>query len=218
MTIEEIFKKAEGGSLTWEQFQELSKEAKFVDLTDGNYYSKAKHEDELAAKDKQINSLNATIKTRDTDLTELQAKLAEAGEDSSKLQELTSNLSALQTKYDGDMKSYKEQLKKQSYEFAVKEFANNQKFTSQSAKKAFVQSMIAKDLKMEKDTILGADDFLKVYQESDPDAFVVEQPPVPPAPEQPLPSFGQPTPPTPTPGDDNAFINAFHFGGVREHK
>lgn len=214
MTLKEIFDKAENGTLTYEQFQELSKDAKFVDLTEGNYYSKAKHEDELAAKDKQIGTLNATIKSRDTDLADLQAKLAEAGQDASKLEEVTSNLTALQTKYDGDMKSYKEQLKKQSYEFAVKEFANNQKFTSRSAKDAFVQSMIAKDLKMEKDTILGADDFLNVYKESDPDAFVVEQPPTP-APAQPLPSFGQPTPPTPQLSEQDEFSKLFTFEGVR---
>lgn len=214
MVLKEIFEKAENGVLTWEQFQELSKEAKFVDLNEGNYYSKSKHEDELAAKDKQINSLNATIKTRDTDLSDLQKKLEAAGEDSTKIQELTTNLTALQTKYDGDMKAYKDQLKKQSYEFAVKEYANQQKFTSQGAKRDFIQSMIAKDLKMEKDTILGADDFLNVYKEADPNAFVVEQPATP---QPPLPSFGQPTPPTPQ-GSDNAFIEAFHFGGVREHK
>lgn len=217
MVLKEIFEKAENGVLTWEQFQELSKEAKFVDLNEGNYYSKSKHEDELAAKDKQINSLNATIKTRDTDLSDLQKKLEEAGADSGKLQELTNSLTELQTKYDGDMKSYKDQLKKQSYEFAVKEFANQQKFTSQGAKRDFIQSMIAKELKMEKDTILGADDFLNVYKEADPNAFVVEQPPTPPQPDKPLPSFGQPTPPTPQ-GSDNAFIEAFHFGGVREHQ
>ena len=214
MTLKEIFDKAENGTLTYEQFQELSKDAKFVDLTEGNYYSKAKHEDELAAKDKQIGTLNATIKSRDTDLADLQAKLAEAGQDASKLEEVTSNLTALQTKYDGDMKSYKEQLKKQSYEFAVKDFANSKKFTSRSAKDAFVQSMIAKDLKMEKDTILGADDFLNVYKESDPDAFVVEQPPTP-APAQPLPSFGQPTPPTPQLSEQDEFSKLFTFEGVR---
>lgn len=215
MNLKDVFAKAEGGTLTYEQLQQLAPEAKFIDLSEGGYYSKAKHEDELAAKDKQIETLNATIKTRDTDLSALKTKLEEAGTDADKLTALTTEFDGLKTKYDNDIKSYKDQLKKQSYEFAVREFANNQKFTSQSAKKAFVQSMIAKDLKMEKDTILGADDFLNVYKESDPDAFVVEQPPTPPAPAQPLPSFGQPTPPTPQSSEQDEFAKLFSFDGVR---
>lgn len=216
MNLKEVFDKAENGVLTYEQLKQLAPDSKFVDLSEGGYYSKAKHEDELAAKDKQINSLNATLKTRDSDLSELKTKLEEAGTDAEKLTALTGEFDGLKSKYDADIKAYKDQLRKQGYEFAVKEFANTQKFSSKAAKEYFVQSMIAKDLKMEKDTILGADDFLKVYMESDPDAFVVEQPSAP-EPEQPLPSFGQPTPPTPTPGSDNAFSTAFHFAGVREH-
>ena len=215
MTLKDVFAKAEGGTLTFEQLQQLAPDAKFIDLSEGGYYSKAKHEDELAAKDKQIETLNATIKTRDTDLSSLKAKLEEAGTDAEKLTALTSEFDGLKNKYDSDIKSYKEQLKKQSYEFAVKEFANTQKFSSQAAKRDFVQSMIAKDLKMEKDTILGADDFLKVYQEADPKAFVVETPSeTPPENQPPLPSFGQPTPPTP-PQEQDEFSKLFTFDGVR---
>ncbi len=216
MKLEEVFQKAEGGSLTYEQLKQLAPDAKFVDLSEGGYYAKAKHEDELAAKDKQIEQLNATIKTRDTDLSTLKTKLEEAGTDGEKLTALTSELDGLKSKYDTEVKSYREQLRKQSYEFAVKEYANTQKFTSQAAKRDFVQSMIAKDLKMEKDTILGADDFVKVYQEANSDAFVVEEPPAtPPENGNPKPSFGQPTPPTPAPDQQDEFSKLFTFDGVR---
>lgn len=213
MKLEEVFQKAENGTLTYEQLKQLAPDAKFVDLSEGAYYSKAKHEDELAAKDKQIETLNTTIKTRDTDLSELKTKLEEAGTDAEKLTALTSEFDGLKSKYDSDIQSYKAQLKKQSYEFAVKEFANTQKFSSQAAKRDFVQSMIAKELKMDKDTILGADDFVKVYQEANSDAFVVDTPPAPPE-ETPKPSFGQPTPPTPSPEQDE-FSKLFSFDGVR---
>lgn len=211
MNLKEVFDKAENGVLSYEQFQQLAPDAKFVDLSEGQYYSKAKHEDELAAKDKQIETLNATIKTRDTDLSSLKSKLEEAGTDVEKLTALTSEFDSLKDKYDADIKSYKDQLRKQSYEFAVKEFANTQKFSSQAAKRDFVQSMIAKELKMEKDTILGADDFVKVYQEANADAFTTGTQP---EPAQPLPTFGQPTPPTP-PSDDDELAKLFSFDCVR---
>lgn len=218
MTVKEIFDKAENGTLTLEQFNELAKEAKFIDLNEGNYYSKAKHAEELEVKEKQINTLNDTIKKRESDLSALKTQLEEAGTDSAKLEELNNQLAELRSNYDKDTKNYKEQLKKQSYEFAVREFAGTKEFTSQAAKRDFIQSMLAKDLKMENNKILGADDFVQVYQEANSDAFVVKtEPETPPEPAQPLPTFGQPTPPT-TPPSENAFANAFHFNGVRAHE
>lgn len=210
MLVKEVFDKAEG-AITWAQFQELASDAKFVDLNEGKYYSKAKHEDELAAKDKQITTLNDTIKTRDTDLATLKQQLADAGTDAAKLEELNGQLTDWQTKYDKDTKSYKEQLKKQAYEFAVKEYANGLEFSSQAAKRDFTQSLIAKNLQMEKDKILGADDFVEVYKQANTDAFLVKEP----EPETPpAPSFGQPTPPTPQVDVDD-FSKLFTFDGVR---
>ena len=127
MELKELFDKAENGTLTYEQFEAAAKEAKakFVDLSEGKYVSTNKYNDDLAAKDKEIETLNGTITTRDTDLAGLKQQLADAGADATKLQELTDTLSGLQTKYDNDTKAYKDQLKKQAYEFAVKEFAGH---------------------------------------------------------------------------------------------
>lgn len=176
MTIKEIFDKAQEGTLTYDQFMELSKEAKFTDLSEGNYVSKRKYEDELATKSSEIENLTNTISTRDTDLQELQKKLEEAGTDVDKLSELTNSFNDLKGKYDNEVKRYKEQLKAQAYEFAVKDFANSQKFTSNAAKRDFIHSMIDKKLKMDNDVILGANDFVKAYSVDNSDAFVVETP------------------------------------------
>lgn len=178
MEIKEVFDKAENGTLTYEQFEAAIKDskAKFVDLSEGKYVSLGKYNDDLAAKAKEIETLNGTISTRDTDLETLKNQLEAAGVDATKLQEATESLAALQTKYDGDMKAYKDQLKKQAYEFAVKEFTNTQKFTSAAAKRDFERSLLAKELKMDKDKILGADDFVTSYKADNADAFVVETP------------------------------------------
>lgn len=222
----ELFDKAENGTLTYEQFEELSKQnnAKWADLSEGGYVSKHKYDDDLKAKDAQIETLNTTIGTRDTDLADLKTKLEAAGADSDKLTALTNDFTALQGKYDADTKAYKEKLDKQAYEFAVREFAATKKFTSQAAKRDFTQSMITENLKFKDGKILGADDFVKSYTESNADAFVVETPDAGKggatggsAGAAPLPQFVAPTPGgEPTPTESNAFTKAFsNFTGVR---
>lgn len=176
MEIKEVFDKSENGSLTYEQFEAAAKaaNAKFTDLSEGKYVSVNKYNDDLAAKTKEVETLNGTITSRDKDLESLKQKLQEAGADATKLQEATDSLAALQTKYDDDTKAYKEQLKKQKYEFAVKEFVATQKFTSAAAKRDFESQLLAKELKMDKDKILGADDFVTSYKQDNADAFVTE--------------------------------------------
>lgn len=220
MELKKVFETAENGTLTWEQFEAATKGAKFVDLSEGGYVSVNKYNDDLAAKAKEIETLNGAISTRDTDLETLKKQLEEAGADSTKLQETSASLAALQSKYDGDMKAYKAQLKKQSYEFAVREFANTQKFSSKAAKELFVQKMTAKELKMEDNKILGADDFVAAYKADNSDSFVTE-------PETPpegtpgaddganTPHFVHPTTPSGADGKDPTGGFHFNFTGVR---
>lgn len=219
MNVKELFDNAENGVLTWSQFEEAMKaaNAKFVDLSEGKYVSKSKYDDELAGRDTQISTLNDTIAQRDTDLAALQQQLTAAGADADKLAQVSNDLTALQGRYDSETKSYKEQLKKQAYEFAVREFAGSKKFSSNAAKRDFISSMIAKDLKMDKDVILGAEDFVKAYSTENADAFVAEEPT--PAPQPAKPTFVVPTPGgEPSPVDSNEFASAFNFVGVRPHE
>jgi len=218
--LKELFDQAEGGTLSYEQFMELTKSnnVKLVDLNEGGYVSKAKFESELEAKAKEIETLNGTISGRDGDLEALRKQLEEAGTDATKLGELTSQLDELKGKYDADTKSYKEQLKRQAYEFAVKEYANTKQFSSQAAKRDFINSMIAKQLKMEGDSILGADDFVALYTENNADAFMTasdygdDDGPDYEAPERP--QFVSSTPGAEdlhTPDPTGGFLSAMHF-------
>lgn len=217
MEVKELFDKAEGGTLTWDQFSAAATAAgaKFTDLSEGKYVSKHKYEDELSAKSKEIETLNGTITTRDSDLEELKKKLEEAGTDAEKLNTLSGDLANLQSRYDADIKSYKDQLRNQAYEFAVKDFAATQKFTSNAAKKEFTRAMIEKGLKMDKDKILGAEDFLNSYKADNEDSFLKESSD--PEDKTPLPQFVGSTPGGAAPIDQTGgFASAFHFTGVRE--
>ncbi len=187
MLLKDIFDKAtsENKSLTWEEFEALAKEnkAKFTDLSEGRYVDRQKYEDDLAKKDVEINTLNDTITTRNTDLETLKGQLASAGNDAGKLEELTNNLTALQSKYDADTAALQTKLSAQAYEFAVRDFAGKQKFSSNAARRDFERALIDKNLPMEDKSILGADDFLKVYAKADPTAFIKEQTPQTPPPQ-----------------------------------
>ena len=197
MTIKEIFDKAESGTLTYAEFTELAKEAKFADLATGEYVSKKKYEDELSGKDNQISTLNDTLSNRDKDLKALKEQLETAaqadGADKEALEKLTADMSALQDKYHADTKAYKAQLAEQSYDFAVKEYANGIEFSSAAAKRDFIGQLKNAGLKMDGDMILGADDFRMKYQEANSDAFPVKAEPKSVEPDKPLPKFVEPT-------------------------
>lgn len=176
MTLKELFEKAENGALTYEQFNALCEKEgmKLADLSTGEYVSKKKHEAELGAKDETINTLQTTITNRDTDLGKLEEQLKNAGADSSKLEALSNEFNSLKTKYEEDSANYQKQLHKQAYDFAVREFAGQKKFTSNAAKRDFINSMLKQDLQLKDNKILGADDFTTAYAKENEDAFVVE--------------------------------------------
>lgn len=193
MLLKDIFDKAtsENKSLTLEEFEALAKEskAKFTDLSEGRYVDKQKYEDDLAKKDTEIATLNDTITTRNADLDALKTQLKDAGSDAGKLEELTNNLTALKAKYDADTAALSTKLSKQAYEFAVRDFAGKQKFSSEAARRDFTHSMINKNLPMEGEMIMGAEDYLKAYAKQNADAFKKAEP----APTNPDPQFVAPT-------------------------
>ena len=158
MLVKEIFDKAtsENGALTWEEFEAIAKEnkAKFTDLSEGRYVDRQKYEDDLAKKDTEISTLNDTITTRNSDLESLKTQLQNAGSDAGKLEELTTNLTTLQAKYDADTQALQTKLSAQAYEFAVRDFAGKQKFSSSAARRDFERSMIQKALPMEGGAIM----------------------------------------------------------------
>lgn len=183
--LKEIFN---NGALSFEDFEKACKDKGFnlVDLSKGEYISKNKYTDDIKAKDSTISDLQGTIKTREKDIKDIKKQLADASTDSDKLGNLQTQLDDLQTKYTNDTKAFEDRLSKQAYEFAAKEFAGTQKFTSKAAKREFINALIAENLKMDGDNILGANDFVKTYKADNEDSFVKEEKktdPQPPAPQ-----------------------------------
>ena len=146
---------------------------------------------------------NTDIAQRDTDLATLQEKLKNAGADADKLSNLQTDFDTLQQTYNTAKADYEKQLEKQAYDFAIRENVANLKFSSNSAKKAFIADITAKNLSMENGKILGFDDFVNAYKEQDAGAFVVDDDT---EAGKPKPTFSgktTPTPDEPTPEQDN---------------
>lgn len=202
-------------SLSFEQFSKAvgDKGYKLADLSTGNYVAKKKFEDEIASRESIIGDLNEQLSTRDTDLENLKTQLENGNLDNkTKVSELTSQLEKLQGDYETSKSNYEAKLNKQAYEFAVREFANSKQFSSNAAKRDFINEMLSANLTMKDKSILGAEDFVTAYSSENEDAFVVDTPQPKEDPEPSKPSFVQPTPPTPN-QDTNPFN--FNFSGVR---
>lgn len=123
----------------------------------------------------QVTDLQAQMTQRDTDMTSLQEQLTAAQSDAGKLTEAQTALTALQTKYAADQQKWDEKIRKQAYDFAIREQAGKLKFTSAAAQRDFIREATSKKLVMENGKLLGFDDFTAVYKAENPGALAEEQ-------------------------------------------
>lgn len=141
------------------------------------------------ANTKLQNKYNDDIKQRDTDLATLKSQLAESEGNADKLKEVTAELETLQTNYANAKTEYEKNLAKQQHDSLVREATNSLKFSSNSAKKAFLSDALAQNLVVKDGSLLGFNDFVEKYKEIDADAFKVEAPTEPDHEPTPKPSF-----------------------------
>lgn len=120
---------------------------------------------------------NNDIRSRDNDLADLKNKLEQSNNNDSDnvVADLKNQIENLTSTYSTEKADYEKKLKRQQYEFLVKEQINGLRFTSESAKRAFTSDILAKELPVENEKLLGFDDYLANYKEQDSGAFVNEQ-------------------------------------------
>lgn len=174
-----------------------TKHVRFADLSEGGYVSRSKYDDKISGLEQRVTDLLGQIEQRDTDLAGLNEQLTAAQADAGQLAEAQKQLSTLQSKYDKDSKAWEAKNAQQAYEYAIRNKANELKFTSAAAKKDFIREAIAQEFKQDGDVLMGYTDFVAKYQENDPGAFVVEQPAPAPDPE-PAPTIVLPSGPAPS--------------------
>lgn len=128
------------------------------------------------------NSINELKKENDKLKTEkegLESQLNDANEkikgfSEIDVEKIKAEVNEWKEKYETDTKNLKDSLTQKDYDYKITELANGLKFSSNGAKKSFINDLKEKGLKLENDNLLGFDDFVKSYQENDPSAFIKE--------------------------------------------
>lgn len=131
-------------------------------INDGTYIPKAKFDD-----------LNNDKKDLKKQLEEANTKI----ENLSKVnaEDLQKEIDDWKTKYETDTKALNDKISKREREYIINDLTRDIKFSSNSAKKSFMEDLANKDLKIENGKMLGFDDYLNSYKEQDAGAFVEEK-------------------------------------------
>ena len=131
-------------------------------INDGTYIPKAK-----------FDSLNETKKDLENQLKETNDKVQELSKVDT--EELKQQIEDLQKKYEEDTKALNSKYEAREYDIKLNDYAKDLKFSSNSARKSFMNDLKAQELKFEDDKLVGFDDFVNSYKESDPSAFIEEK-------------------------------------------
>lgn len=190
-----------GLGLTEDQIRQIQQQAG-ADTQAARDSEKSKYESQIAQYQGQVTDLQGQLTQRDTDLSGLQTQLAAAQADAGKLTEAQQQLTTLQNSYEKDKKAWETKTAQQKREYAIKARAAELKFSSASAKRAFIHDAVkAATIKLDGDDLLNYSEFVTQYKEADPGAFVQEKQEPDPKPDpdpQPQPTIvlpGKSTPP-----------------------
>lgn len=188
------------GSLSFAQFVEklggAGDKVKLVNLKDGGYVGKDKFDAMQTERDTfrtQLETANTTIQSyKDMDIDGIKQSAKD-----------------WETKYNADTQMLRDKLADMEYGHTVETAVAGLKFTSAAAKKAFVADLTAKKLTVQDGKLLGLDDFVNAYKQSDPSAFASESP---------APQFVRPGTPQQLTTDGQAEVDAFYANNPFYHK
>lgn len=126
---------------------------------------------QVTAKDTEIEGLKGQITQRDKDIADLR-KSSEAGAG------LQQQLEQLQTKYNTDTADLQKKLDDQRIEFetaaATEKFFADVKFSSNLAREAAINQFRAKSFKLDNGVFQGGKEWLEELKKTSPDAFAAE--------------------------------------------
>lgn len=126
----------------------------------------------IQSKDQEIETLKTEKDGLSNQLKEANTKIE--GFKDVDVNKLNEEIESWKTKYNTDTENLKKEISKKDYDFKLNEVVKDLQFSSNGAKKSFIEDLKAKELKFEDDKLIGYNEFLKSYKESDPDAFKKE--------------------------------------------
>lgn len=123
-----------------------------------------------------VGTLKSKIETLETERDGLKTQLNDANTEIQSYKDMDidgikQKAADWEAKYNTDTQALRDKLSEQEYSYAVNGAVSGMQFTSAAAKKAFVSDLKDKGLKLEDGKLLGLDDYVKTYKESDPHAF-----------------------------------------------
>lgn len=130
--------------------------------------------------DEKIKNLESEIETKDKTLTDATAQIEKfKGMDVEGIKKAADDwetkFKESQLKAEEDRAKAAQQLEEKDYEFAVKDFVGQHKFSNDFVKDAFVQNFKTQGFKLDNGKFLGADDYVKTFGEKNPGVFAVEE-------------------------------------------
>mgnify|MGYP004648779657 CR=1 FL=1 len=154
---------------------------KNLDIGGGAHLSDDLIEQIMAEDGKAKAEMQNTITTLTTERNGLKTQLSDANAEIQSYKDMNiegikQSAADWETKYNTDTQALKDQLKSVQYAHAVENAVGGMRFTSESAKKAFVADLTAKQLPIQEGKLLGLEDFTKGYKEADPGAFASAEP------------------------------------------
>lgn len=127
----------------------------------------------IKAKDQNIETLTTEKEGLSNQLKEANEKIK--GFADVDVDKLKQEIQDWETKYNTDTENLKNEISKKDYDFKLNEVVKDLEFSSNGARKAFIEDLKAKELKFEDNKLIGYNEFLKSYKETDPDAFKKEE-------------------------------------------
>lgn len=154
---------------------------KNLDIGNGAHLSDDLVEQIMAEAGKTKTEMQNSITSLTTERDGLQSQLSDANATIQSYKDMDidgikQSAADWETKYNTDTQALKDQLESTKYGYAVENAVGSLKFTSESAKKAFLADLTAKKLPIQEGKLLGLEDFTKGYKEADPGAFVSDNP------------------------------------------
>lgn len=129
-------------------------------------YSKLEHEKKVEKIETERDGFKERAETAEETLK---------GFDGKDLDTITKERDEWKQKAEQAEKDFQKQIEERDYKDAVEEAVKDLKFTSNSAKKAFMSDLMADPLKMKEGKLIGFSDYVSAYKESDASAFVDEE-------------------------------------------
>ena len=140
---------------------------KNLDIGNGAHLSDDLVEQIMAEAGKAKTEMQNTITSLTTERDGLQSQLSDANTaiqsyKDTDIDGIKQSAADWETKYNTDTQALKDQLESTKYGYAVENAVGSLKFTSESAKKAFLADLTAKKLPIQEGKLLGLEDYAKI--------------------------------------------------------